>query len=211
MRVLMILLHILAIGSVTTAVAGDYKMVKSQNDITIYERWIVRPGGAKVRQLKVVFTARTSGSNVISLLKNEQAGTKWNGRAETYKVIPTTSTSSWINYTRYATPFPMADQDWCVQYSITNTTETGNYAEVHFESIEDKRFPKDDDVKRITGVKGTWTMESMQDSGTKITYIIASNKDSSIPRWIADPVIHSTIFDTMTEFKKLLEHGTIEQ
>jgi hypothetical protein len=201
----MMILGILTMFS-TIVTAEEYKMVKKENSILIYERWITRQSNAKVRELKVVFMARSNKDEIVSLLKNEEAGVKWNGRAETYRIVNKEENGYWVNYTRYNTPIGMDDQDWCVQYHYQ--PEAGNgYTEVLFESIQDSRFPKDKDVKRITGVKGKWILEEQPNGYIKVTYIIATNKDSSIPRWISDPVIHNTIFDTMEEFKKLLETG----
>lgn len=192
----------------TIAAAEEYKIVKKENNISIYERWIVRQNNTKVRELKVVYIAKSNSAEVLALLKNETAGVKWNDRAETYKVLPKQE-EHWVNYIKYNTPIGMDDQDWCVHYKYVPSANEA-YSEVQFESITDSRFPKGEDVKRITGVKGKWILEEQQNGQVKITYIIATNKDSSIPRWIADPVIHNMIFDTMEEFKKLLEINNYE-
>lgn len=206
MKYLLMLMMILLMYS--RAVAEEYKMVKKENNISIYERWIVRHNNAKVRELKVVFNAKTTCSEVIALVKNEEAGVRWNGRAETYMVIPKQA-GYWVNYIKYKTPIGMDNQDWCVQY-YQPASSSSAYTELFFESTADSRFPATKDVKRISGVKGRWILEEQNGGYVKITYIISTNKDSSIPRWLADPVIHNTIFDTMDEFKKLLERNNYE-
>ncbi len=105
---------------------------------------------------------------------------------------------------------PLADdQDWCLQYYAPKHERTG-YAEVYFESINDSRFPKQKDTKRITGVKGRWILEDSSGGNVRITYIISSNRDSSIPKWISDPAIHNTMLETMNNFKNLLETNVYE-
>ena len=156
----------------------------------------------------MTYHARTSINEIVALLKNEEAGRKWNDRAESYHVI-NKGEGYWINYIKHDVPFPLDDQDWCVQYYQPGYQRSG-YTELYFESINDNRFPLAKSTKRITGVKGRWILEDSSNGNVRITYIISTNRDSSVPRWIADPIIHNTMLETMSNFKNLLENNVYE-
>jgi len=182
--------------------AGDYKLVTREHSISLYERWIQHNGGP-VRELKAEFTVNTNVEKVIALLKNEQKGLIWNNHASVYKIIPEKQQQAWMAYIQYDIPWPMDDYDCLLAYH-TETRPASGITEILFKSIQSNRFPVSADITRITGTKGKWILEKQKD-GLKITYLITTDRNKSIPRWVSDPVIHNNLFTTMTRFKDLLE------
>jgi hypothetical protein len=186
--------------------ASDFKVVKKQGDIVLYERWITGDKGESVRELKAEFFVKSNTENVIALLKNQPEGTKCNRNASAYKIANTFNDAQWINYIKYDMPAIMDDQECCLLYQLPSSfSQQQNVHIISFESTLSPLFPVSSDVTRITGVRGQWILEQLSNENMKVTYIISSDKSSNIPRFISDPIIHNNLFKTMTNFKTLLE------
>lgn len=181
---------------------GEFKLVKKDNAISLYERWIPGAGGENVREIKAVFLVNTAVPAVVGLFKDQLHGKDWNANASEYKIAPATDPHHWITYIRYDIPWPVDDQDCCLLYRLR---ENNGSAEVVFESITDQRFPLCNKTTRITGTRGKWLLEPTPEGPMRITYIVTTDRSRKIPRWVSDPIIHDNLFRTMTKFKGLLE------
>lgn len=185
--------------------ASDFKVVKKQGDIVLYERWITGTKGESVRELKAEFFVKSNTGNVIDLLKNQPEGTRWNRNASVYKIAHTYNNDQWVNYIRYDMPL-MDDQECCLLYRLSSSSSPQqNVCVINFESTLSPFFPVSPGVTRITGVRGQWILEPLSNGNMKVTYIISSDKSSNIPRFISDPIVRNNLFKTMTGFKNLLE------
>lgn len=184
----------------------DFKIVKKQGDITLYERWIKRGDTEPVRELKAEFLVECDVENVISLLKDQPAGIKWNKNASLYKIANTPKNNEWINYIKYNMPAIFDDQECCLLYKMPDSYSINeNACVINFESTTSSLFPPQSAIKRITGVSGQWKMEQQANHFLKITYRISSDKSANIPRFISDPIVHSNLIKTMLNFKTMLE------
>lgn len=187
--------------------AADFKLVKAQQNIALYERW-VKHNGNIVREIKADFTTKASSAEtVISLLKNASKGTQWNTTASNYKIAYTANDAVWLAYVRYKIPWPMDDQDCSLKYSFNKGDLHNSVCNIYFEGIQTEKFPAVKNVTRITGTRGKWVVEKAT-HGLKISYQIVTDKSVSVPRWISDPIIHDNLFKTITEFRKLLEQAS---
>jgi hypothetical protein len=184
---------------------SDFKIVKKEGGITLYERWITGSKHEPVRELKAEFMVKSKMENVVTLLKNQNLGTKWNQNAQSYKIVESANSGEWINYIRYDMPVFFDDQDCCLHYKAPDaSTVNKQIIVIPFQSIRSNLFPDEEGVKRINGVKGEWKIEQQND-GLKIIYIISSDRSKSVPRFISDPIVHQNLFKSMTSFKSLLE------
>jgi hypothetical protein len=184
---------------------SDFKLVKQDNDIWLYERWIPGAGGENVREIKAVFLVKTAVPSVIGLFKDQSRGREWNTNASDYKIAAASDVKNWITYIKYDIPWPMDDQDCCLLYQYREPAGTGAATEIVFESTADNRFPLANKTTRITGTRGKWIMEPVNGGQMKITYLVTTDRSKKIPRWVSDPIIHDNLFRTMTKFKGLLE------
>lgn len=187
------------------AQADDFTLVKKQPSIALYERWISHNNNP-VRELKVEFVTRAlTVYRLLQCLQDESKGKQWNRHAIQYKVAQQADPQSWLLYIRYNLPWPLSDQDCCLRYFLPAGTQSHSAAEILFESTSDHRFAERSQVTRLTGVKGKWVLEPLNAQTCKITYFIATNRSSSIPRWVSDPLVYNNLLSTMSAFKSLLE------
>lgn len=185
------------------AAIDEFKLVKNDGTIALYERWIEKDD-EKVREIKAIFEVKTDAPSVTSLFKNEAKGLQWNKKADQYKVVVDASGVKWINYIRYNIPWPMDDQDCCLLYQLRPAE--GNTSEIVFQSVNNNLFPVSKNISRITGTHGKWVLEKQPGDKMKITYLVSTDRKKNIPRWISDPVVHENLFKTMSSFKLLLEN-----
>jgi hypothetical protein len=78
-------------------------------------------------------------------------------------------------------------------------------AVVHFESTAHEKFPVQTKITRISGTKGKWMLEEKKKGITQITYFISTDRSTTLPRWVSDPIVRNNLFETMTAFKNILE------
>ena len=196
---LFVFLSILLISNGTSAT--DFKLVKTVNGISLYERWVPHNGNTE-RELKAVFEITGAGlPDIITLLRDADKGNLWNTRASQYKIAGTTDQNTWLNYIRYKLPWPMDDQDCSLKYQAFPVANA-----IFFESVSHPAYPRIKNVSRLEGTSGKWMIENGTVNRTKIVYQIITNKSTDVPRWISDPIVYDNIITMLSKFKKLLPH-----
>ncbi len=188
--------------------AGDFKLIKAERNISLYERW-VRHNGHTVRELKADFTVKAATArDVVALLKNPAKWARWNTNASNYKIAYTGNDAVWLTYVRYKIPWPMDDQDCSLKYTFNKSDLNSPVCNIYFEAFATEKFPVVKNVTRITGTLGKWMVEKLSNGSLKITYQIVTDKSASVPRWVSDPIVHDNLFKTISEFRKLLEQAS---
>ncbi|MGE9315166.1 START domain-containing protein [Niabella sp. CJ426] len=196
---------ILALMFINVCSASDFELIKAERNISLYERW-VKHNGHTVRELKADFIVKAvSAQDVVALLKNPAKGPRWNTNARNYKIAYTSNDAVWLTYVRYKIPWPMDDQDCSLKYSFNKSDLNSPVCNIYFEGVDTEKFPVVKNVTRITGTRGKWVVQKVNNESLKITYQIVTDKSASVPRWVSDPIIHDNLFKTITEFRKLLE------
>jgi hypothetical protein len=142
-------------------------------------------------------------AQAVALLKDQSKGSKWNRRTEIYKVLPSANENSWISYVLYDLPWPVGDQDLCLQYTMKASP---NVTEVLFQSVTSNQFPVMKGAGRISGTRGKWLFEKNGKEKMKVTYIVSANRNSKLPRVITDPLVRDNMIESMDLFTSLLEN-----
>lgn len=179
-----------------------YVLVKTKNNIALYEHWIPGASNISIREIKVEFVTAAGHEKIIALLKDASRGKDWNKNAVTYNTV-LQSDISWITYIRYRIPWPFDDQDICMQYHVVHGNKTGH--EVHFQSVVSEHFPLNKNVTRVAGAKGKWLFTRTSGDKTQIVYTIATEKSVQVPRWVSDPLVHNNLLDAMDALRKIAE------
>lgn len=185
---------------------NDFKLVKKKGDILLYERWVTNSAGQNVRELKAEFSLHCEPVEAYALLRNAALGKQWNENAAAYKIISTSDSFKWINYIKYNMPAFVDDQDCCLLFQAKKSINSiGEFYEINFESTGYPDFAPIEKVKRITGVKGLWQFRKTPSGNVAVTYLISSDRNSKIPRFISDPLVQNNLCTSMENFKKILE------
>ncbi len=183
------------------AMASTFTLVKSENNISLYEREVVH-ANMKVREVKVEVIVNASANDLLAFLQNKKQIRQWNTKIE-YVDIQPGSGSNWITYTKIDLPWPLSDQDMVVQYRVQ--TPQNNEANVTFKSIECKSFPEKENTSRVHHVAGSWQLIPINEHSAKVIYCIRSERKSNIPKGISDPFIRDNLMQSMKNLKTILE------
>jgi hypothetical protein len=182
----------------------EFKLVRTDKGISLYERWIPNAEDEKVREIKATFIVRADVAGIFRLMTSPAMGTDWNVNVKEYNVIPSGKENTWITYIKYSIPWPFEDQDCCLLYQLRREEQ---YAEISFQSISHNRFPVYKNITRISGAKGKWQLQDLGNGNMRVTYLISTNRSKKVPRWISDPIVQGNLIETMTRFKTLAERN----
>ena len=180
-----------------------FKVVKNHRDIHVYERWFEVEGeGRETRELKSEFKVSASIDVILSQIRQPDKVVKWMKAVGEVKAVEGQGASQWVSYIRYDVPWPLNDQDCLMRYQLAR--EQGR-ASVYFRSVDDRRVPPKDGVKRLEGIQGLWRLQELGDGQTKVTYSMLTLEKPSMPRWVTDPVVRANMLDSMVAFYDLLK------
>lgn len=188
----------------TTHEGDGYKLVKNDQQIALYERWVINDQKHQVRELKAVFKIKAGLPAICSLLTDASKGASWNKYARVYQIQG--NQREWFTYIRYRTPWPFGDQDCCLRYQFNMQEANPSTVQLQFESALHQQFPEQSSTTRITGIKGSWLLTKSTNNQIDVVYQISSHKSASIPRWVSDPIVRNNIIDSMDAFRQLLEN-----
>jgi hypothetical protein len=205
-----LILSILFVISLTSiSVAQDkegFELIKKEDQISIFERWINYPNAnstTQAREVKGEFTIATTVYAALKLIRNEEKIKIWQTHVSEFKVYLQPDTMTWYEYSYHDIPWPVSDQDHYLKYKMS-VIKPNEQLFVTFESAENKDLaPVREDVDRM-GLTGSWKFEKLPGKMIKVTYRIIS-KPSSIPRLFTDPVIRRNIMSTIRSYIDILE------
>lgn len=183
-----------------------FRLIKKDNNISIYERWIHFPkpnSPTQAREVKGEFTVASNIYAALRLIKNEKRIMDWQSHVSEFKIYLKPDTLSWNEYSYHDIPWPVSDQDHYLVYKL-NVIKPGQLLLITFESASnDEVAPVRQDVARM-GLSGSWRLEKISSRQIKATYKIVS-KPSNIPKFITDPVIRNNMMTTIKSFIDILE------
>jgi hypothetical protein len=185
---------------------NGFELVKEDNNIFIYERWVMFPKSnppTKAREVKGVFHVNSTIQDAIALMKDEKKIYDWQKHVSEFKVYKKSDTTTWEEYSYHDIPWPVSDQDHYLVYKI-DPSSTQNKVLVTFETKANSILaPVREDVDRMT-LAGSWLFEKTEKGNIKISYSIMS-MPSHIPRMFTDPVIRSNMLSTIEHYIEILE------
>jgi hypothetical protein len=183
-----------------------FELLKKEERISIYERWVFFPGSqppVRAREVKGVFLIRSTIYEILSIMKNESTIKVWQKHVSKFKVYPHTDSTLWHEYSYHDIPWPVSDQDHFLEYRLQEK-KPGEYFFISFKSQKNEKLaPVLEDVTRME-LAGTWELEQLNPNEVRVTYRIFS-MPIGIPRIFTDPVIRSNLMSTIKALTKLAE------
>jgi hypothetical protein len=190
-----------------TGTHDSFELVRDEDDIVVYERWVTFPGSnppVTAREVKSEFFIKGRIGDAIRLLRDESRAKVWQKHVSEFKVYPH-SDSTWFEYSYHDIPWPVSDQDHFLEYTIEDPVEAdGTF--ITFRTVVNKTLaPERKNVSRMT-LTGSWYFQDAGDGLVKVTYRILS-MPGPLPRFITDPVIRNNLMSTVRNLINLLEKG----
>ena len=206
-------LCVFGLSTSTTIVFGQtgthdgFELVKNEDNIVVYERWVTFPGSnppITAREVKSEFYIRGNMHHALSLLQDESHIGVWQKHVSEFKVYPH-SDSVWYEYSYHDIPWPVSDQDHYLEYRIQDPIEDDGIF-ITFETVNNHKVaPVRKNVSRMT-LAGSWYFQKISPHKIKVTYRILS-MPGNLPRFLTDPVIRSNLMTTVRAYIDILENG----
>ena len=185
---------VLSLSAIAASPEEGFRMLKQRNGINLYYRWIQMPEGNKVREMKAVLEIDGGTTEVIDLLKDEQRGTNWIASAEQFRNLTDASGNNWISYIQFSTPWPLADQDCVLEYSIEQ--DPAGQSVVRFTRIPEY-IPAVDGVTRMKDISGSIVIRTLSEGKSILELYFLSKKASALPKWLVEPIITGNMFNLL--------------
>lgn len=183
-----------------------FRLVKEDDNILIYERWITFPESDppfRAREVRGDFKVNTTVSEALALIKNEKLVKEWQDHVSEFRIYETEDTTRWLEYSYHDIPWPVSDQDHLLEYRIEEGS-TPDSLVIRFQTkVDDSLEPVREDVTRMH-LYGAWVIRRNGHNGIYASYRILS-KPSGIPRIFTDPIIRNNLMSTIREYIRILE------
>ena len=169
---------------------GDFYLLKQRDGIDLYYRWMTMPEGNEVRQMKAVLEINGSTEDLLSLLKDERRALDWIPSAEQFRNLTQVNGPEWASYIQFATPWPFADQDCILEYSIKKHTP----AETRIDFFSNPDYlSRVEGISRMKDIVGSFVIRPLPNGHSVLECYFLSKKAAKIPRWITEPIITGSI------------------
>ena len=181
---------------VAVAKKGEWKHRKQKDGISISYRNLELFDSIKTRELMLKFTVSGTIDAIVSQIKQPGKLLSWNEGIRNATMLRDTD-NNWILHTIYKIPWPFAKQDIVAKYRIEQRKDTL--------LITSKSLPN-----FIKPIKGStregynltqWSIVPKNNSLYEIKFSAISLTNSSIPRWIKDPLLRRMLRKSFGNFK----------
>jgi hypothetical protein len=180
----------------------DFVLIKKDNNISIYEKWIKVDDTRSARQFKVEFMVNASFEKTISVIKDDKIATKWMKSAKTYYILKKLDKNNWYAYVQFSVPWPLNNQDCIIKYEILPSS-SNKRTEIRLTGLP-YYLQKYKNVNRIMDMEGSWILNNVGIISTRVEYYIFSKQKPSFPRWITDPIMQNNLMSTMSAFRDVV-------
>ncbi|MDT0551994.1 hypothetical protein [Urechidicola vernalis] len=177
---------------------GSWEEVKNKKGISINYRDLVVSETIETRELSVRFNIKYSSiDSLIAHIKMPKHVRNWNDAVREISLL-INNKRSWISHTVYDIPFPFKQQD-LVTYSTLN--KDGDVIILSSKSIPNYIQPKKG-VHREGYNLSEWRLTTSNNEVVEVEFCAISLTNSSIPRFLKDPIIQRNLINSFINLKQ---------
>jgi hypothetical protein len=189
----------------TIDVNAKFNLVRSDDNISIYTRWIPVTETRSTRQLKAEFVIDCPAEKVISVLRDEKSYTKWMKATKTYYRLKTINENQWYSYVQFSIPWPLNNQDCILKYEVLECADPSK-TEITLAGEPDF-LQTYEGVERISHIEGSWVITKIGAGKSHVEYLVYSKQAPKFPTWITDPLIQKNLLKTMNAFREIVKNS----
>jgi len=176
---------------------NNWEIDKNKDGIKVYTR---AEKGSDFKSFKAVMEVNASSDEIIKILKNADAYTKWYGYTETSKLLKTENGVQY-NYVETIFPWPYENRDMVYKMSIKKYSSGA--VKVLLKGLPNY-FPEKKGIVRMKKAEG-YILLKPKNGKTEIIYVFHSEPGENIPSWLANNSIASLPFETLSGLRKILK------
>jgi hypothetical protein len=182
---------------------SKYKLIRSDNGIQLYYKWINITENHKVRVLKLQLIIDESISDIRNTVIDEKQLKEWLSSVKENSRIKLIDSNNWYSYIQFEAPWPLKNQDCILKYNINHEN---NRINICFKNVPDY-INYIEGVKRMGHLKGKWVLTPINEKKTLVEYEMYSNQTPVFPRWIVDPIIQKAMWKSIDNFRQLVNES----
>jgi START domain len=183
-------------------VNNKFTLVRSDDNISIYMRWIKVNDTTSTRQLKAKFMLDCPAENVVSVLRDDKSYTKWMKATKTCYRVKTINSNQWYSYVQFAIPWPLNNQDCILKYEVHANDDLSRTV-ITLVSVPGI-LESYNGIERISHLDGTWIITQFTPGRTCVEYYVCSKQTQKFPAWIVDPLIQKNLLNTMNALRDIV-------
>jgi hypothetical protein len=191
--------------SASTDKSANFTLVRSDENISIYTRWIPATETRLTRQIKAEFIIDSPADKIVSVLRDEKSYLLWMKSTKSYYRLKTVNDNQWFAYIQFSIPWPLNNQDCILKYEVHESLEALR-TEIYL--VGEPDFLKTyEGVERISHMEGSWIITQIDSGKSRVEYYMYSKQAPKFPTWITDPIIQKNLLKTMNAFRDLVNNN----
>jgi hypothetical protein len=179
---------------------GKWKEARNKKGVSLNYRDLVFSSSIKTRQLSAKFKLDSCNlDSIIAHIKLPKYVKLWNEGVRDINILKK-GDDNWVSHTTYNIPFPFKQQD-LVTHSIISQQE--NKVILYSKSLPDYISPKKG-VTREGYNLSEWRLTKSVNGTIEVEFCVISLTNSSIPRFLKDPIIQRKLLTSFINLKENL-------
>ena len=190
-----LLLSVLVANSV---IAAEWELQRDESGITVFTRPVPNSG---IREFKGIANVNHSTKAILALLRDSDRFKTWFPNTPESKLVQRDGNVS-IQYSVMDAPWPVSDRDNVLR-SVTHRDEASGRIEIQVAAAPEA-YPEQPERVRVKKAKGSWTLEPLGDSQTRVTFQMHLDPGGGIPEWLTNARVVESPFEALTNMRAIL-------
>lgn len=186
---------------------NKFTLVRSDDEISIYTRWIPLDNTTATRQVKAEFMIDCPAKNVVSVLCDEKTSLQWMQSTKAFYRLKTINPNQWYAYIQFSIPWPLNNQDCILNYEVHDYPELSR-TEIILQGEPDYQKPKKG-IERISHMEGSWIITQLESGKTHVEYYMYSKQKPKFPIWLTDPLVQKNLIRSLDALRDLAQKSQI--
>ena len=178
---------------------GPWEIAKQKKGVTLSYRKLKVADTLNIRELSASFTILSTIDSIIEYIKQPLRIEEWN-EAVRFSELLHSEDSTWVSHTTFDIPYPFPQQELVSKYVVNqddkkviiSSQSVPNYTKLK-EGINRERYNW-----------GKWLLLPLDNGLVQVTFSAVSLSNSSIPRFIKDPIIRRKLVNSFIKLKNQL-------
>ena len=198
------------VGAILTLIAGHTasEMASATPWVTVFENDRItveqqdRPG-KKYPRYRASTVLNTSIPAALGIITNEKRFPEWMPGCSESRLLDYATDGSRIVYHRNQPGWPIRDRD-VITRTRTHQQQMPLQARVEYESINDPRYPPQEDLVRLPHLKGSYQLFQLSKTQTMLIYTMEMTPGGLAPAWVIRRSLQQIPYKTLHGLRHML-------
>jgi len=178
--------------------AAEWDLQRQENGVTIYTRPVPN---SDIREFKGIAEVDHNAQMILALLRDSERFKTWFPNTRESKLVERDGDVS-VQYSVMDAPWPVSDRDNVLRSVMSHDDETG---QIKIEvAAAPNAYPEQPDRVRVNKANGSWILEPLSDSKTRVTFQMHLEPGGGIPEWLTNARVVDTPFEALINMREIL-------